>query len=157
MPYNPDARPSAVSYAASDSPSNAPSSATAAARAARESVAAMRRALLGSGEAGAAEIAGIEACMPALERAVVLLRGLSPPAGRDREPGRDRELGRDRERLRRELTALRMELAGASCLASAGSAFYRGLARLLGAASGGYTPSGEGAPLEPTGTLLLRG
>jgi hypothetical protein len=111
----------------------------ASARAAREAVAAMRQALLAS------EMAKIVDCAPGLEKAVILMQELALP------------VGRDRARLRGELAGLKNDLVAVGRLARGGAAFCQGLARLLGSASGGYTPGGEGAPLQPTGSLLVRG
>jgi hypothetical protein len=115
------------------------------ARAAREAVAAMRRVLLGSEEPGR-EMAAIEDCMPRLEHAVITMQELSAAAP-----------GRDCMRLRRELAELKNDLLSVGRLARRGEAFCQSLACLLGVAEGGYTPGGEGAPLQPTGSLALRG
>jgi hypothetical protein len=121
------------------------------ARAAREAVAAMRQALLGSAAAGC-DLATIENLLPGLEQAVIVMQELMRQLTLEPIP----EM-RDGARLRRELAALRDDLTVATRLAGNGAEFCLGLARLLGAASGGYTPGGEGAPLRPAGGLLVRG
>ena len=55
------------------------------------------------------------------------------------------------------LKALKSELRGVSKLIEQGAVFYRGWARLLGAAAAGYTPSGEAAPLVARGSVALDG
>ena len=61
------------------------------------------------------------------------------------------------DELRRELGALRNDLRGVRALIEQGAAFYLGLAKLLGAATAGYMPSGAAAPLNASGALSLKG
>lgn len=56
-----------------------------------------------------------------------------------------------------ELHALRRELAGAKKLIERGAAFYQGWANVLGAASAGYTPSGEAAAIPAAQKISIRG
>ena len=59
--------------------------------------------------------------------------------------------------LREELHALKSELALVQRLIEHGATFYQGWARLLGSATGGYTPSGESAPLTGARTISAQG
>jgi hypothetical protein len=97
-------------------------------------VAEVRDALLGSDETL------IRECLPRLERAIVVMQEI-------------RATSQDR----RALATLRRDLAVVTGLARSGETLCHGLARLLGAAAGGYTPQGDGAPLHPSATLLVRG
>lgn len=144
MPYNSPEEPAAAGKVL----------ALPALRAIRPAVAGMREALLGT------EMAALESCMPGLERAVILMEELSrPPAPGPTgvKPAGAESAGAEPVSLRRELTALRADLQGLGRLANRGAGYCQGLARLLGAASGGYTPGGEGSPLRPPGNLLVRG
>jgi hypothetical protein len=118
---------------------------TAAVAAVAAEVAGMRGALRGS------EKALIDACMPRLEQAALAFRDAFQ--GADQKPS----VIHNSTKLRRDLMALRANLAVVAGLAQSGSALYQGLARLLGAAAGGYTPQGDGAPLQPTVSVLVRG
>ena len=105
---------------------------------ARRHVEALRAALLSpSPEA-------IERCLPALEEAVRCLTGA------------EKEL-RDAAACR----ALRNELRIVNRLIEHGAAFYQGWAKLLGAATAGYMPTGEAAPIarlmDGTGSVSVRG
>jgi len=88
----------------------------------------------------------IEECLPGLAEAADLL-------GRVQQ-----ELAEGGPRdIVLEIHALRREIAGLKRLIGGGAAFYRGWARLLGAAAGGYTPSGEAAPVVPAQSISIRG
>ena len=56
-----------------------------------------------------------------------------------------------------ELRALNREITGARRLMKHGADFYQGWARVLGAASGGYTPAGEATPITSASKILIRG
>jgi len=64
-------------------------------------------------------------------------------------------------RLRGELGALRNELRIVNRLIEHGAAYYQGWAKLLGAAAGGYMPTGRGGAHrstdEWTASVSLRG
>jgi hypothetical protein len=113
-------------------------------------VAAMRRVLLGS------DRTLVDGCMPRLEQAALVFRdafwGVVQDDAFQKWSGVP-----SRTKLRRDLVALRGNLAVVAGLAQSGSALYQGLARLLGAAAGGYTPQGDGAPLQPSVSVLVRG
>src|SRR5712692_10331430 len=87
-------------------------------------------------------------CLPALEEAARSLTGA------------EKEL-RSGAADRQELQALRNELRVVNRLIECGAAYYQGWAKLLGAATAGYMPTGEAAPISPrldgTGSLSLRG
>jgi hypothetical protein len=106
-------------------------------------VSAMRTALLGS------EKAQIEECTQRLEQAADAFRDAFQIPNLYTFP--------HRSRLNRDLAALRKDLSVVAGLAQSGEALYRGLARLLGAAAAGYTPQGDGAPLRPSVSVLVRG
>jgi hypothetical protein len=118
---------------------------TAAVAAVALEVAGMRRALLGSDKAL------IDHCMLRLEQAALAFRDGFQGAVQKHS------VIHDPTKLRRDLVALRGNLAVVAGLAQSGSALYQGLARLLGAAAGGYTPRGDGAPLQPPVSVLVRG
>jgi hypothetical protein len=63
----------------------------------------------------------------------------------------------ERVELLSELVALKRELRVVNKLIQHGVAFYQGWAHLLGAATGGYMPSGEAAPLTASGAISIRG
>ena len=83
----------------------------------------------------------IEKCLPALAEAAGCLSSVT----------------REQTNLHPELIALRQDLRLVSKLIEHGAAFYDGWAKLLGAAIGGYTPSGEAAPLTATAAVIVRG
>ena len=89
----------------------------------------------------------IERCLPALEEAVRCLAGAEQEL---EHPG-----------LGGELNALKNELRIVSRLIEHGAAFYQGWAKLLGAATAGYMPTGEAAPIaglmNGTGNISVRG
>jgi hypothetical protein len=90
----------------------------------------------------------IERCLPELTEAVQGLLTLEHELrARGKEPG---DLGP-------ELSALRDELGLVSQLIAHGAGLYQGWAALLGAATAGYTPSGEAAPLTAPGAISVRG
>jgi hypothetical protein len=115
-------------------------------------LAATRKALLGS------EKVVIDGCLSRLEQAAVAFQdafqGMTPPGSPHVQPAPARLL---QITLRRDLTALRKDLARVAGLAQSGAALYQGLARLLGAAAGGYTSQGDGAPLQPSVGVVVRG
>jgi hypothetical protein len=85
-------------------------------------------------------------CRVALEEAVAqLARFRSQPRG----PESDAAV--------RMAGALRKEVLLARALLQNLAAFYRGWERILGTMSGGYTSSGEPAPVSRTGRLCCRG
>ena len=55
------------------------------------------------------------------------------------------------------LKALKDDLRMVRGLIDHGAEFYRGWAKLLGAAAGGYTPWGEAAPLAPSAAVSVHG
>lgn len=67
------------------------------------------------------------------------------------------EEGLPGEDLGPELDALKNELRSVDKLIEHGAAFNRGWARLLGAATAGYTPSGEAASLSVPGAISVQG
>ena len=115
-------------------------------------IAATRKALLGS------EKVVIDECLSRLEQAAVAFQdafqGMTPPGSPHVQPAPARLL---QIALRGDLTALRNDLARVAGLAQSGAALYQGLARLLGAAAGGYTSQGDGAPLQPSVGVVVRG
>jgi hypothetical protein len=94
----------------------------------------------------------IERCLPSLEEAVRCLaaaeRGLRDGSGGGPELGP-------------RLESLKSELRIVDRMIGQGAAFYRSWAKLLGAATAGYMPTGEVAPIprpmEGTGSVSLRG
>jgi hypothetical protein len=88
----------------------------------------------------------IEECLPGLAEAADLL-------GRVQQ---DLAAGGRRDILV-ELHALRRELGALAKLIGHGAEFYRGWANLLGAATAGYTPTGEAAPVAPSGRISIQG
>jgi len=72
----------------------------------------------------------------------------------------ERELGlrpnQDAE-LRSELHGLKQDLRAVSKLIEHGAAFWEAWAKRFGAATGGYTPSGEPRPVAAAGTISVRG
>jgi hypothetical protein len=59
--------------------------------------------------------------------------------------------------LRAEVKALKDDLRLVKGLIERGAALFQGWASLLGAATGGYCPSGEAAPLAATGCISVHG
>jgi hypothetical protein len=102
-------------------------------RKAHERVAALRDVLFTGGPAE------IEQCLPGLEEAAAVLRGLEPASS-----------------IRADLELLRNELTRAAGLIEHGEQLWRGWAGILGSAAG-YTAAGEPAPLAASGQLLMRG
>lgn len=88
----------------------------------------------------------IEQCLPGLAEATDLLTRVQ----RELAAGGPRDIVL-------ELHALRREISGLKRLIARGAIFYRGWARLLGAAAGGYTPNGEPAAMAPAGSISIRG
>jgi hypothetical protein len=62
-----------------------------------------------------------------------------------------------RAQLLQEIEALQHEIRVVRRMLEHGAAFYQGLARLLGAATAGYTPAGESAPLTAAPTISTQG
>jgi hypothetical protein len=60
-------------------------------------------------------------------------------------------------RLRAEVEALKRDLYLVNGLIERGAAFFQGCASLLGAATAGYRPSGEAAPLIASGCISIQG
>jgi hypothetical protein len=131
---------------------------------ARASIAALRAALK---KPSPDQIMG---CLPALSEAAERLSAIetellrnSRPAQPDRCSGdqADSELlstsPPDSGEITRALKSLKSDLRAAVNLIEHGAAFYRGWARLLGAASAGYTPSGEAVPLAAPGSVSVAG
>jgi hypothetical protein len=105
-------------------------------------VAALRLALL------APSAGNLQSFLPALtETAASLDRIQRELAAR---PNRDPE-------LRSDLKALRRDLRAAGKLIQHGAAFWEAWARRFGAATGGYTPSGEPRPVAASGTISIQG
>lgn len=84
-------------------------------------------------------------CLGTIERGLRLL-----PDPRDPPSPRDPALAR-------ELQALRQDLRTVTKLIEHGAAFWQAWARLFGAATGGYTPSGEPRPVAAAGTISVQG
>jgi hypothetical protein len=59
--------------------------------------------------------------------------------------------------LRAEVNALKADLRLVNGLIERGAALVQGWANLLGAATGGYRPSGEAAPLAAAGCISFQG
>jgi len=59
--------------------------------------------------------------------------------------------------LARELKALRQDLRTVRKLVEHGAAFWQAWAKLFGAATGGYTPSGEPRPVAAAGSISVQG
>jgi hypothetical protein len=59
--------------------------------------------------------------------------------------------------LKNELVALRADLARVSRLIESGAALHEGWAKVVGAALGGYTPSGSAAPLTAASRVSVKG
>jgi len=113
-------------------------------RSARRHVDALRSALL-SPAAGP-----LEECLPALEEAASCLRTVQGKLAEELPP-------HVRSDLRREIRALQQQIAVVLRLIAAGAAFAEGWARMLGAATGGYTPAGSPTPLTPSQRLRVEG
>ncbi len=110
------------------------------------------------------------ACLPALSEAAERLSAVetellrnSRSAQLDRCPGGQADSERlitspaDLGEITRALKSLKSDLRAAVNLIEHGAAFYRGWARLLGAANAGYMPSGEAAPLAAPGSVSVAG
>jgi hypothetical protein len=108
---------------------------------ARIRVARMRAALL------APTPEAIEQCLPGLAEAADLL-------GRVQQ---DLAAGGERHNILMDVYALNRELGAVHQLIARGAGFYSGWAKLLGAATAGYMPSGEAAPVMPSGKISIRG
>ena len=104
----------------------------------------MREALLSS------ENSRVEQALMRLEQAAAVYGETFQGLGGERSP-------QDRARLRHELRKLRKDLAVVARLAESGASVYQGLLRLLGAAAGGYTPQGDGAPLRGSMGVAVQG
>jgi hypothetical protein len=89
----------------------------------------------------------IERCLPGLAEAADLL-------GRVQQ---DLAAGGERYGILMDLHAIKRELGSIHQLIARGAGFYRGWATLLGAATAGYMPSGEAAPVAPSGKISIRG
>lgn len=109
---------------------------------AQSHVQALRRALLSSSPEE------IEQCLPLLSEAAGCLTTIQRELALqpDQDPG-----------FAGELKTLKQELRVVTKLIEHGAAFWQGWARLFGAATGGYTPSGEPRPVAAVGTVSLRG
>jgi hypothetical protein len=107
---------------------------------ARERIARMRAALV------APTPESINECLPGLAEAADLLGRVE----RELAHGGPRDIVMEMHELRREIGALKR-------LVARGAAFYKGWARLLGAAAGGYTANGEAAAFVPSGSISIRG
>ena len=131
---------------------------------ARASIAALRAALKKSSPDQ------LMACFPALSQAAErlsaveteLLRNSSTaerdsPSGDQADSERSITSPEDSGEITRALKSLKSDLRAAANLIEHGAAFYRGWARLLGAAAAGYTPSGEAAPLAAPGSVSVAG
>jgi hypothetical protein len=90
----------------------------------------------------------IEECLPRLVEAVGCLSQM--------ERQLRAECALDPESLK-ELKALKRDLRAVGKLIEHGAKFYQGWANLLSAATTGYTPAGEIAPLSASGTIWIRG
>ncbi len=114
------------------------------------------------------------ACLPALSEAggrlraveIELLRntGTTKPDGSffsengcQSAPEQLRGSPPDSGEIARALKSLKSDLRAAAKLIEHGATFYRGWARLLGAAAAGYTPSGEAALLAVPGSVSVEG
>jgi hypothetical protein len=110
------------------------------------------------------------ACLPALSEAAERLSAIEAELlrnGRTTTPGGSSGDQPDSEpastwradsvEIARALKSLKSDLRAAVNLIEHGAAFYRGWARLLGAAASGYTPSGEAAPLAAPGSVSVAG
>ena len=89
----------------------------------------------------------ILACLPKLEDAVACLQSLEKELA---APAAEPEVGL-------QLLALSNELDIAQRLVIHGSAFCESWGRMLGVATGGYGATGEAAPLEPPGSVSVKG
>ena len=112
---------------------------------ARRDVAALRRALL------LPSPEEIGRSMPALIDAAHALAAVE--ADLRKQP----EKRGEQPELRAELNALLTDLRLANQLIEHGAALQQGWATLLGAATAGYTPSGEAAPLSASGAISVQG
>jgi hypothetical protein len=113
-------------------------------REAREHIAALRTALLSP----ALSPDELLACIPGLSDAAARLSSVEQLLRA--EPATPIDAARD-------LKLLKGELKATASLIQHGAEFHRGWARLLGAASAGYTASGDAAPLAVVGTLAIKG
>jgi hypothetical protein len=120
----------------------------------RQHVAALRAALLSSSPGP------IEQCLPRLVEAAGCLGSIEREL-RERQSRMDRTVQSDTANVDAEsvyeLNALKGDLRAVHKLIEQGAKFYQGWANLLGAATSGYTPAGEAAPLSAAGTLSIRG
>lgn len=108
---------------------------------ARQHVATLRQALLSPSPEE------IERCLPGLAEAAVCLGQIEQSL--KHEPV---EAG-----MASELKTLQLDLKMIGRMIAHSAAFYRGWAGLLGAAAGGYTPSGGAAGIPVAGTISIRG
>lgn len=112
----------------------------------RNHVAALRLALLSCSPGE------IERSLPGLVEAAGYLSQVEhelrsqPDRGTERHPG-----------LREDILALRHDLGMVGRLLQNGAAFYQGWARVLGAASGGYTPTGAAEPVQTPSAISMEG
>ena len=99
-------------------------------------------------------IAGLRAALllPTPEAIERSLPGLIEAAGLLREAG-----DRPSRELHNDLAAVQSDLRSVARLIDHGAALNLGWARLLGAATAGYTPSGEAAPLTAPGSISVQG
>jgi hypothetical protein len=102
---------------------------------ARRQVAGLRAALLAP---GAEEL---ERCVPGLEQTIDSLRSITSVS----------------QAHVTELRALKEELRSVAKLVESGAVFHRGWARLLGAATSGYTSQGEAAGLDVSFRMSVKG
>jgi hypothetical protein len=113
----------------------------------RETVAALRAALL------APSTEALYAQMPALQQAVATLGSLQAESSQTESL----QVRSPESAPRQELEAVARELSASGKLIAQGLALTQGMARLLAPVTGGYRQDGEPAPLQPAGTLLVRG
>ena len=83
----------------------------------------------------------IERSLAELESVAQSLQGLEMPPSAE---------------VARELAALQADLRRAAQLVESGLALQDGWARVLGVAAGGYTATGDAAPLDPAAQVSLR-
>jgi hypothetical protein len=112
----------------------------------RRRVAILRNALL------APSAAEIRRCLPELVEAVRCLSSVEQSLRSQNSNGAHGE-----EDLARELKTLKHDLLMVHRLIDHSAAFYRGWANLLGAATAGYMPSGEAAPLTAPTVVWMQG
>jgi hypothetical protein len=95
----------------------------------------------------------LQRCLPLLTDAAGCLSRI----GRDLESRSNRLHQEGDLELGRELKALQRDLRAAGKLIEHGAAFWDLWAKLFGAATGGYMPSGEPRPVAAAGTISVQG